>query len=71
MKHLCKNLTHLVGRAIDQAVSRLLPTAADRVQAQVRLCGICGGVFGIPHPPEKASYAIHARARTHVTTSQK
>jgi hypothetical protein len=30
-------------RAIAQAVSRRLPTAAAGVQAQVRLYGICGG----------------------------
>jgi hypothetical protein len=29
-------------RAIAQAVSRWLPTAAARVRSQVRLCGICG-----------------------------
>jgi hypothetical protein len=36
---------HLVtgsGRAIAQAVSRRLPTAAARVRAQVRSCGIRG-----------------------------
>jgi hypothetical protein len=32
-----------VGRAITQAVSRQLPTAAARVRAKVRRCGICGG----------------------------
>jgi hypothetical protein len=31
------------GRAIAQAVSRRLPTAAVQVPAQVRSCGICGG----------------------------
>jgi hypothetical protein len=31
------------GRAIAQAVSRRLPTAAARVRVWVRLCGICGG----------------------------
>jgi hypothetical protein len=31
------------GRAIAQAVGRRLPTAAARVRAQVRSCGICGG----------------------------
>jgi hypothetical protein len=30
-------------RAIAQAVSRWLPTAAARVNSQVRSCGICGG----------------------------
>jgi hypothetical protein len=34
------------GRAIVQAVSRLLPTAAARVRSQVRSCGICGGQSG-------------------------
>jgi hypothetical protein len=33
-------------RAIAQAVSRRLPTAAARVRAQVRSCGICGGQSG-------------------------
>jgi hypothetical protein len=32
-----------VGRAIAQTVSRRLPTAAARVRAQVKSCGICGG----------------------------
>jgi hypothetical protein len=32
--------------AIAQAVSRWLPTAAPRVRARVRLCGICGGQSG-------------------------
>jgi hypothetical protein len=36
----------LQGRAIAQAVSRRLPTAAARVRAQVRSCGICGGQSG-------------------------
>jgi hypothetical protein len=30
----------IMGRAIDQAVSRRLPTAADRVQTRVWSCGI-------------------------------
>jgi hypothetical protein len=34
------------GRATDQAVSRRLPTAADRVRGQVRSCGICGEQSG-------------------------
>jgi hypothetical protein len=34
------------GRAIAQEVSRRLPTAAARVRAQVRSCGICGGQSG-------------------------
>jgi hypothetical protein len=31
------------GRAIAQAISRWLPTAAARVRTQVWSCGICGG----------------------------
>jgi hypothetical protein len=34
------------GRAIAQAVSRWLPTAAARVRARVRASGICGGQSG-------------------------
>jgi hypothetical protein len=34
------------GRAIAQAVSRQLPTAAARLRAQDRSCGICGGQSG-------------------------
>jgi hypothetical protein len=34
---------YVVGRAIAQAVSRRLPTAAARVRVQVRSCGICDG----------------------------
>jgi hypothetical protein len=34
------------GRAIAQAVSRWLPTAAARVRAQIWSCGICGGQSG-------------------------
>jgi hypothetical protein len=33
----------MLGRAIAQAVSRWLPTAAARVRSQVRSCEICGG----------------------------
>jgi hypothetical protein len=32
-----------IGRAIDQEVSRRLPTAAAWVQARVKSYGICGG----------------------------
>jgi hypothetical protein len=39
-------LTKNDGRAIAQAVSRLLPTAAARVRAQVWSSGICGGQSG-------------------------
>jgi hypothetical protein len=34
------------GRAIGQAVSRWLPTAAARVRVRVWSCGICGGQSG-------------------------
>jgi hypothetical protein len=36
----------LPGRAIPQAVSHWLPTAAARVRARDRSCGICGGQSG-------------------------
>jgi hypothetical protein len=36
----------MLGRAIAQAVSRRLPTAAARVPAPVKSCGICGGQSG-------------------------
>jgi hypothetical protein len=35
-----------LGHAAAQVVSRWLPTAAARVRARVRLCGICGGRNG-------------------------
>jgi hypothetical protein len=35
------------GRAIDEAVSRWLPTAAARVQSRVWSSGICGGQSGV------------------------
>jgi hypothetical protein len=38
--------TLAVGRAIAQAVSSRLATAAARVRSQVRSCGICGGQSG-------------------------
>jgi hypothetical protein len=38
------NITN--GRAIAEAVSRWLPTAAARVQSRVWLSGICGGQSG-------------------------
>jgi hypothetical protein len=37
---------HTESRAIVQAVSNWLPTAASRVRAQVTTCGICGGQSG-------------------------
>jgi hypothetical protein len=36
----------MLGRAIAQAVSRWLPTAAAQVRSQVRSCGICGRQSG-------------------------
>jgi hypothetical protein len=39
-------LRHSLGRAIAQAVSRRLPTAAARVRARVRSRGNCGGQSG-------------------------
>jgi hypothetical protein len=33
---------HTTDRAIAQAVSHRLPTAATQIQSQVRSCGICG-----------------------------
>jgi hypothetical protein len=38
--------SRILGRAMAQAVSHRLPTAAARVLAQVRSCGICGGQGG-------------------------
>jgi hypothetical protein len=35
-----------IGRAIIQAVSHWLPTAAARVRSRVRSCGTCGGRSG-------------------------
>jgi hypothetical protein len=40
------SLATRLGRAIAQAVSRWLPTAAARVRSQVRSCWICGGQSG-------------------------
>jgi hypothetical protein len=42
--HISNHAT--VGRAITHAVILLLPTAAARVRAQFRLCGICDGQSG-------------------------
>jgi hypothetical protein len=42
----CMSSTDMSGRAIAQAVSPYLPTAAARVRAQVWSCGICGGQSG-------------------------
>jgi hypothetical protein len=39
-------VSYLLGRAIAQAVSHWLPTAAAWVRSQVRSCGICGGQSG-------------------------
>jgi hypothetical protein len=46
VSHLQRLLTSLVGRAIAQAVSCWLPTAAGRVRARVWSSGICGGQSG-------------------------
>jgi hypothetical protein len=43
LQWLVTGLLAVLGRAIAQAVSRWFPTAAARVQSQVRSCGICGG----------------------------
>jgi hypothetical protein len=58
------------GRAIAQAVSGRLPTAAARVQVQVKSYGICGGqsvtmagflrVFRFP-----SKFSFHLLLRTH------
>jgi hypothetical protein len=40
------HLTSVLGRAIAQAVSRLLPTKAARVRSRVWSSGICGGQSG-------------------------
>jgi hypothetical protein len=37
------DIKNAVGCTTVQAVSRWLPTAAARVRARVRSCGICGG----------------------------
>jgi hypothetical protein len=39
-------INRTICRTIAQAVSSWLPTAAVRVQAHVRSCGICGGQSG-------------------------
>jgi hypothetical protein len=39
-------VTSHAGRAIAKALSRWFPTAAVRVRARVRPCGICGGQSG-------------------------
>jgi hypothetical protein len=46
MARLGRKLCIGLGRAIAQAVSRWLPTAAAPVRSQVRSCGICGGQSG-------------------------
>jgi hypothetical protein len=42
----CYRNSLITGRAIAQAVSRWLPTAAARVQTRVYSSGICGGQIG-------------------------
>jgi hypothetical protein len=41
--------TPINGRAITQAVSPWRPTAAARVRARIRSCGICGGKVALVH----------------------
>jgi hypothetical protein len=51
------------GRAIAEAVSRWLPTAAARVQSRVWSSGICGGQSGVGgrfSPTTSVSPAIHS-----------
>jgi hypothetical protein len=43
---VCLSVTLRLGRAIAEAVSRWLPTAAARVQSRVWSSGICGGQSG-------------------------
>jgi hypothetical protein len=40
------SISHFLGRAMAQAVSRRPPTAEARVRSRVSLCGICGGQSG-------------------------
>jgi hypothetical protein len=64
----------LSDRAVAQAVSRRLPTAAARLRAQVRSCGICGGqsgtgqvfteYFGFP-----SQFSFHRLLHTHHLSS--
>jgi hypothetical protein len=63
-----------MGRAIAQAVSHRLPTAAARVRTQLRSCGICSGqsgagegylrVFRFPLPILIPSAAPHLSSST-------
>jgi hypothetical protein len=46
MRHNWSCCIIILGRTIAQEVIRWLSTAAARVQAQVWLCGICGGQSG-------------------------
>jgi hypothetical protein len=41
------SLRDIIARAIAEAVSRWLPTAAARVQSRVWSSGICGGQSGV------------------------
>jgi hypothetical protein len=45
--HASQNIVIINGRAIAEAVSRWLPTAAGRVQSLVWSSGICGGQSGV------------------------
>jgi hypothetical protein len=58
------------GRAVAQAVSRRLPTAAVRVRAQVKSRGICGGQSGMRQLCSEYSYffcqlSFHRLLHTH------
>jgi hypothetical protein len=44
---LVEALYYKPGRAIAEAVSRWLPTAAARVQSRVWSSGVCGGQSGV------------------------
>jgi hypothetical protein len=65
-----RDIVLCIGRAIDQAVSRRLPTAAARVRGRVWPCGICGGqsdtgtdflrVLRFPLPILIPSIALHS-----------
>jgi hypothetical protein len=59
-----KAVRHLGGRAMGQAVSRWRPTAAARVRAQVRSCGIR---YGQRHGGRFSPYTSVSPANSHST----
>jgi hypothetical protein len=73
-RHVISSLRRPLGRAIAQAISRRLPTAAARARVKVRPCGICGGssdtgagfllVFGFP-----GQFSFHRLLHTHHLSS--